>query len=291
MLIQEKLETMTFPPSEQVIVDYIQKETFSIEALSISQIAKETFSSKSSFVKLAKRLHFKGWMDFKTAYLEELAYLEKSKDLTDANLPFKKGDHPLTIARHIARVKQEAIEDTFSLLTNDTLQKACQLLDRADTIHLIAVTNNLLLSEEFKYNMNRIGKTVIVHSLHGTGILASTMTKASDCVIVISYSGETGTLRPMVSNFFSKHVPIVLISHFGESSFSKLADVHIKMSTQEKLYSKIATFANDTSIMYLLDILYGMIFEKNYDDNLSNRRLQSQQFETSRQTKHSLLQE
>ncbi|MGT2907342.1 MurR/RpiR family transcriptional regulator [Streptococcus dentiloxodontae] len=289
MLIQEKLDITPFSNSEQIIVDFIKKEKFNIEKLSTTQIAKETFSSKSTLVKLAKRLNFKGWTDFKQAYLEELHYLEKSKNQIDANLPFKKNDHPLTIANNIAKVKQEAIEDTLSLLTNDTIQKAADLLNTAETIHVIAVTNNLLLANEFKYNMNRIKKHVSVHSLHGEGSLAATMSTPRDCVLVISYSGETGSLRPMVTNFYRNHVPIILISNFGESSFSKLADVHIKMSTREKLYSKIATFANDASITYLLDLLYGLIFAKHYEDNLDYRTNHSERFEASRQTKGSHL--
>lgn len=289
MLIQEKLDVTPFPPSEQVIVDFIKKEKFNIEHLSTAEIAKLTFNSKSTLVKLAKRLHFKGWIDFRTAYLEELSYLEQSKKMIDANLPFEKNDHLLTIANKIATVKQEAIQDTLSLLNNETIQKAADLLNGAETIHIIAVTNNLLLANEFQYNMMRINKRVCVHALQGEGILASTMSTCKDCVIVISYSGETGSLRPMVLNFYRQNVPIILISHFGESSFSRVADVHIKMSTRERLYSKIATFANDASIAYLLDLLYSVVFVKQYERNLEYRTRHSERFETTRRSKDSYL--
>lgn len=289
MLIQEKLETEPFSNSEQMIVDYIKKEQFNIEHMSTSQIAKATFSSKSTLVKVAKRLHFKGWTDFKKAYLAELRYLQEAASDIDANLPFKKGDHLLTIANNVARVKQEAIEDTLSLLTNKEIQKATEILLKSDTIHVIAVTNNLLLAQEFQYNMARIQKRVIVHSLHGEGTLTSTMTEPTDCVIVISYSGETGTLRSMVNNFHQNAVPMILVSNFSESSFSQLADVHLKISSREKLYSKIATFANDSSIMYILDVLYSCVFADRYTENLNYRTKHSERIEHSRHTQNGLL--
>lgn len=288
MLIQEKLDTTPFSNSEQVIADFIKKEKFNIENLSTTQIAQLTFSSKSTLVKLAKRLHFKGWTDFKKAYIEELHYLEKSKDLIDANIPFTAEDHFLTIANNISRVKQEAIEDTLSLLSVKTINTAYRILTQAKTIHVIAVTNNLLLANEFQYNMSRIGKRVIVHSLHGEGILASTMADEAECVIVISYSGETGSLRPMIENFHKNQVPIILISNFGESSFSVLSDAHIKISTRETLYSKIGTFANDASITYILDFLYSIVFSKNYAQNLAYRTQHSERFETTRHSKGGL---
>lgn len=141
--------------------------TITYKSSSKSKIAKLTFSSKSTLVKLAQRLHFKGWIDFRSAYLEELSYLEKSKTMIDANLPFEKHDHLLTIANNIATIKQEAIQDTLSLLNNETIKKAAKLLNDAETIHVIAVTNNLLLANEFQYNMMRINKRVCVHALHG----------------------------------------------------------------------------------------------------------------------------
>lgn len=289
MLIQEQLEITPFSNSERVIIEFIRMQKFDIEEMSTTQIAKATFSSKSTLVKVAKKMNFNGWSDFKKAYLEELRYLDKSKNFMDANLPFKKGDHPLTIANNIARVKQQAIEDTFSLMTNDTLQKASKIVQSAETVHVIAVTNNLLLANEFKYNMNRIRKVVAVHALQGEGSLASTMASFKDCVIVISYSGETGSLQPMVQNFHKQKVPIILISNFGESTFSRLADVHIKLSTQEKLYSKIATFANDASISFVLDLLYGLVFSCSYDENLAYRTQHSERFESTRKVSGSHL--
>lgn len=289
MLIQEKLKITPFSNSEQVIVDFIRAEKFNIAPLSTTQIAKLTFSSKSTLVKLAKRLNFNGWTDFKQAYLDELHYLEKSKDLTDANFPFDKTDHPLTIAHKIAKVKQEAIEDTLSPLTNEAIQEAADLINQSDLVHVIAVTNNLLLANEFQYNMSRIRKRVQVHSLQGTGMLAATMSTRKECVLVISYSGETGSLHPMISHFYQNGVPIILISNFSESSFSKLAKVHLKMSTRENLYSKIATFANDASITYILDLLYGLVFNKNYDEYLAYRTSHSERFERNRQTEDSYL--
>lgn len=50
MLITEKLEHTKFSNSEQIIVDYLKKEQLNIENKSTTQIANETFSSKSTIV-------------------------------------------------------------------------------------------------------------------------------------------------------------------------------------------------------------------------------------------------
>lgn len=282
MLISERLDHTKFSNSEQIIVDYLKREQLNIENKSTTQIAKETFSSKSTIVKVAKRLDFSGWNDFKKAYLDELRYLNSDKATVDANYPFHENDHFIAIAQKIARLEQEAIEDTLSLINFSDLQKALRMFNAAKTIHLFAVSNNLLISEEFRYNMERIKKRVIVHSRQGEGRYAATLMEPNECAIVISYSGETETLLQMVEILHQKRIPILLITSLGENSMSKLADCVLRISTRERLYSKIATFANDASITYLLDVLYSCMFQKNYRENVQLRRETSQIFESGR---------
>lgn len=69
-----------------------------------------------------------------------------------------------------------------------------------------------------------------------------------------------------------KHkVPIILITNIGESSLSRMADCALRICTREKQYSKIATFTTDSSIAYLLDVMYSCMFALNYDKNLQLR--------------------
>lgn len=282
MLISERLDHTKFSNSEQVIVDYLKREQLNLENKSTTQIAKETFSSKSTIVKVAKRLDFSGWNDFKKAYLEELRYLHSDKATVDANYPFHENDHYIAIAQKIARLEQEAIEDTLSLMNFSDLQKALRMFENAQSIHLFAVSNNLLISEEFRYNMERIKKRVIVHSRQGEGRYAATLMDPSECALIISYSGETETLLTMVEILHKKQIPIILITSLGDNSMTKLADCVLRISTRERLYSKIATFANDASITYVLDVLYSCMFQKNYHENIQLRRETSQIFESGR---------
>lgn len=54
MLITERMDHIKFSHSEQIIVDYLKREQLNIENKSTSDIAQETFSSKSTIVKVAK---------------------------------------------------------------------------------------------------------------------------------------------------------------------------------------------------------------------------------------------
>ena len=291
MLITERMDHIKFSHSEQIIVDYLKKEQLNIENKSTSEVAQETFSSKSTIVKVAKRLNFNGWSDFKKAYIDELKYLSTPHGTIDANYPFEANDHFITIAKKIALLEQEAIQETSSMLHFADLHKAIELFTQSTAIHLFAVSNNLLIAEEFRYNMERIRKQVRVHSRQGEGNYAATLMEPDECALVISYSGETETLMRVVKILKERNIPIVLITSIGENSMSSVADCVLRISSRERLYSKIATFANDASITYVLDVLYSCMFKQDYDTNIELRKETSRVFEIGRNSNVNLLKE
>ncbi|KHD43869.1 MurR/RpiR family transcriptional regulator [Streptococcus hongkongensis] len=68
MLIKEELESYTFSQAESLAVRYIINHVEELEKISIQALAKETFTQPSTIVRIAKKLGFKGWVDFKHAY-------------------------------------------------------------------------------------------------------------------------------------------------------------------------------------------------------------------------------
>lgn len=49
---------------------------------------------------------------------------------------------------------------------------------------------------------------------------------------------------------------------------STASDVVLRLTTRERLYSKISSFTINTSISYLLDVLYSCVFAEHYRENL-----------------------
>lgn len=140
-------------------------------------------------------------------------------------------------------------------------------------------------------NLDQIRKKVKVYQLLGEGMLGCSLASKKDCAIIISYSGETKTLLRYMAILQQNQVPTILITNIGDSTLARNADYLLRMSTRERLYSKIGTFANDTSIIYLLDLLYSCVFKENYQKNLDLRITTSKVIETTRQSNSKFLRE
>lgn len=282
MLLREKMENYAFSNSEKMVVDYLLKEGSHIQNMTVKEIAEETYTVPSTIIRVSKKLNYNGWNDLKEDFIKECEYLESHFLNIDANIPFKNNDTIMSIAGKIATLKKESIEDTLSLISHDDLQKAVQIMKKASCIHLFAVSNNLLITQEFKHNMSRIKKDVRIHGLQNEIFFDAALTDANSCALIISYSGETYVLDRVAQALKNKHIPLIVITSIGDNTLSRKADCILRMCTREKLYSKIATFSTDSAITYLLDVLYSCIFALDYDRNLNLKIETSKAIETGR---------
>ena len=230
-------------------------------------------------------------MDFKEAFLDELAYLDSQKTGIDANLPFQAEDDMATITSNLSSLKKEAIDDTLSLNNGEALEAAVNLLVQSETIHIFAASNNLLNAQEFALQMSRIQKDVRIHQLQGEVMFNAYLAKKKSCAIIISYSGETLQLLRIMRLLKRQGVPSILLTSIGDNSSTPLATHVLRLATREKLYSKIGTFSTDTSITFLLECLYAGIFAKNYDANLNLRKNASRFIEFERTSSSEILKE
>lgn len=268
MLIREQLEQYDFSNSERSIVDYILEEKMNIRDMTTKEIAQAAFASPSTLVRIAQKLDYRGWNELKEEFLKEEEYLQSHFQNIDANLPFKRGDNIMTIAGKIAALKKEAIDDTLSLITHDNLQKALLIMRKASSIGIYAASNNLIISQEFQFHMSRIGKRVDMCQMQGDVVYTAYLAAPSSCALMISYSGETPILIKAAEMLKKHKIPIIVITNIGDSQLSKMADCVLRICTREKQYSKIATFTTDSSIAYLLDVIYSCLFAVDYEKNL-----------------------
>lgn len=282
MLLREKMETGHFSSSEKSIVDYILKEGTNIQNMTVKDTAKATYTVPSTLIRVSKKLNYNGWNDLKEDFIRECEYLESHFLNIDANLPFKNNDTIMSIAGKIATLKKESIEDTLSLISHDDLQKAIQIIKKASCIHLFAVSNNLLITQEFKHNMARIRKDVRIHGLQNEVIFDATLANPGSCALIVSYSGETYVLDNIIKVLKNKNISVIVITSIGDNTLSRKAECVLRICAREKLYSKIATFSTDSAITYLLDVLYSCIFALDYDRNLNLKIETSKSIETGR---------
>lgn len=271
MLLSQKLESMSLnsKDAQKTISEFLLQKRKRIGSYSMQEIADETFSSKSTLVRVAKKLGFSGWNDFMAAFQEEIRYLETHQSGVNVNLPFSEESGVLEIAGNIAAVKDAAVRETIEMLHQEEVNRAVDYLVRAKRICLFGVSVNSYMAEIFQHKMLLIGRPVEVVGQAEGRYLAETLS-AEDCAVVISYSGNAPERNPvyLLPALKEHEVPIIGLTSMGENLLRQQADCVLTIASQEKLYSKIGAFATEASTQFLLDMLFGCYFARNFRENL-----------------------
>ena len=268
MLIH-KIEKTHFSPSESIIIDYILKKGKDIKNMTIAQTANETYTSSPLFIRIAKKLGFDGWNEFKEAYLKELDYLYLNQEV-DANIPFVVNDDIMNIAYNLCVLERETIQDTYSLISHDDLQKAIRLLRNCKYIDVYSRSVHMHIVRSFQERMYILHRHVQLCSLSDELDSTYLMSDQNHCAIIISYSGHAPHIKHLIETLRKKQTSIIAITNLEDNELSLLADVTLRMSSRELIYTKIADFASSLSLKYILDILYSCIFSIHYQQNLDN---------------------
>jgi len=270
MLLAEKMKQTDFSNAESALVEFILDKGTAIEPLTIKEIAEANFVHPSTLIRVAKKLGYKGWLELRTEFLAEQTYLQTYFDDVDANFPFQSNDGLMTIANKIASLERTTIDDTLSLLNHDDLQKAKQLLLNARQIKIFGSNANLLISQDFALKMRRIKKNVVTSQTMGEDAYEAFNSQEKTCCILISYTGENNFILQIAKILKKRNVPFIALTSIGENTLASLSQAVLRMTTRERLYTKIANFTINSSICYLLDVLYSVVFAEEYQKNLNH---------------------
>lgn len=269
MLLIQKIEQIAISDkgSRREIANYILQNSRDISQNTVDLIAEKTFTSKASVVRFAKSLSFNGWRNFVIAFSREQEYLAQHQGDVDANFPFKKEDSFAKVTGNLQKLMTQSLATTNYLFNQEQVKKAASTIADANFVYFYAESPNNYLAELFKRKLLSIGIRGFVFSDDEAGIETGTLT-ANDCAIIISYSGNDNSRAVRHINLLrANHVPIIGITSDTDNYLKEKADISLLMATEENLYTKIASFQTETSIEYIFNVLFALVFQLNYEHN------------------------
>lgn len=276
---------MRYTDARHAVGEFILQEQDKLYQYTVTEIAEKTFTSKATVVRFAKAMGYDGWKEFMKDYIAEVNYQKKYKNTVDFNIPFQKEDGFDTIAENIKKLQMESIRETADLLDKEMLNKAADYLAGAENVVIFSSSPNTYLGELFKRKLLTIGKRAAVAKSGEAGIEAATL-GPQDLALIISYSGNSVTQNPVnrIGLLKKNHVPIIGITSGGDNYMRKNLDCIITMSSREHLYSKIANYATEESLNYILNVLFSCCFASQYKQNLEFKIKNSRLLEQERVT-------
>lgn len=267
-IINKMNQSHFFSNSENSIIAYFLHNPNSVKTATTKDIAQNTYTSPSTVVRLAQKLGFKGYNDFKIEFLAAIRTSDSPLVSIDANFPFKKQDSILEITMNLSHLINDAIKETNAMVDEKTYEQAIETLEKAKFIDIYGTGANQHLAYNFMLDMRRINKEISISENHQELIIKANNSNPDRVALIISYTGETNEIIEYCQILKKTGSPMICITSIGGNTISDLCDITLKIVSREKMFSKISTFSSRVSILMILDILYAGIFSKNYDSNM-----------------------
>lgn len=268
-LLKTLSEREKFSAVEQNIIKYILDNPKEIVNMSIRELANKTFTSSAAIFRLCQKCGLKGYTEFKIKFISEVNRTsdfendELEKPIRDLHRPINGKDDVKSVVRRMAFLQIEAIEETKNEINYKQLERVADMMNAAGQIVFFGFDLNYYISQSTVYHLVRTGKPAVVHETVNNQVAKAVMFKKEDVAILISRTGENKNLIRISQVLKRKGAKIILLSASRDTSLDKLCDEFIYIANVID-YLSMGGVIFSVGCRYILDVLFGILFSKNY---------------------------
>ena len=179
MIIDKMCALKNLTSQEKAVVEYILDNPKDLLDMNVSELAKASYTSSSTVIRLCKKLEVKGFADLKFIYASEFPEMMKQREMVNT-LPF---------------VYLKTMDYTKSMLSRNTIIRITNLMKQAKRIEIYGDGVNYDLAKMMAFRFENVHKDCFVYNAsHWEHIKYLEYQKIPTLGILLSHTGK----NPMV---------------------------------------------------------------------------------------------
>ncbi|MDH2926070.1 MurR/RpiR family transcriptional regulator [Lonepinella koalarum] len=237
-------------PLELKVLDRILAKPDFSETTPLKEVAEENQVSEAMIVKIAKKLEFSGFRDFRSG----LAYY---KQLEVANLhnEISEQDTSAQLIKKVFETSIQALEETMAILDIEAFDRCVEIVANAQHIDLLGIGGSAQIAKDMAHKFLRIGIKASVYDDSHMMLMSSAVCNDQSCVIAISHSGTTIDVIEPVQLARKNGAKTIVITNYAISPITQYADVVLTSTSQGSLLLG-ENAASRVAQLNILDALY-----------------------------------
>ncbi|BAH42316.1 transcriptional regulator [Brevibacillus brevis NBRC 100599] len=238
-------------PSERKVADYILAHPEDVVKLSVQKLAEYSGVSEATIIRLARSLNMKGYQELKLRVAGDLTKQTARGSYQEIMME----GSVESIMQAVSWNNIQSIQDTLSVLSNEEVKKAVDVLSVARKIDVYGVGASAVIADDIRQKFSRINLWCEAYSdFHAQLTSAVTLTE-KDVVIGISYSGQTEDIIQSLTEAKQQGATIITLTKFGPSPVAELANIRLFTSSVEKSI-RSGAMASRIAQLNVIDILF-----------------------------------
>ncbi|HBS10446.1 MAG TPA: hypothetical protein DEA28_01770 [Firmicutes bacterium] len=253
--VNEALDT--FSKQELKVANYVLKHPNEVSIMTVAELSHKCKCSTATIMRFCYALKYDGYRDFiKSLYSEvrnkdqnqeQIYSFNNAKNLDEMSIK--------SLIYTISKLNFEAINSTSKILNEDDVSKAINLIDKANKVHIYALSGSVVVADDAVFKFQRLGIDAQSYKDQHSQILSASFLNPSDVALVISYTGETDDILNTAKILKKNKIPVIAILKYGDNSLSKLADINLYHSSIGK---DLKTYSTRSRVVQnnIIDILF-----------------------------------
>lgn len=249
--------------AEKKVADYILANPKEVLFMSITDLAEACEVGDTSVFRFCKTMELKGYQEFKMMLSLSIGEAQEEMDqFTGNNISMEDSFNDL--AKKVLNTNINALMETYSLIREDRMDQAIQMLHESRRIFFYGVGASMLTAMKAMNKFLRIeNKVVCIQDSHMQAMAAATMS-SDDTAVLFSYSGATKDTIHVARVAKRAGAKIICITRFVKSPLSTYADVTLLSGANEGPLQGGSTSA-EISQLFLVDLIYTEYYRRYFE--------------------------
>ena len=253
-------------PTESQIAEYIRAHTEDVIGMTLDEFAERIYVSKSTIIRFCKKFGFHGHKELCVELAKELNAFSSDEIDIDASRPFAKEDSPEDTARKMISIQYKAINDIYSGLSAEALLQTAKEMQSTRSVTIYALEEHYIAAYDFAVKLRGIGYQVNTCTMPGQYVRIAAAQPENSIALFIAYSSRETSLVSSARILNGRNIPVCLICGPMTGTLKKLADIISEGGFYEP-QPRTNIFGTRTAVFLMLDILYAILFNLDYERN------------------------
>ncbi|HET7911197.1 MAG TPA: MurR/RpiR family transcriptional regulator [Pseudolabrys sp.] len=212
------------------IAEFALKHPNEIAIESIAVIAQHAGVQPSALIRFAKAFGFEGFSDLQRIFQQRLresrpSYSERIAAMRE-ELNAQRDHGPQAILTRFAEANIAALQHLCEETKAGDLDRAVQILRRAETIHLVAQRRSFPLAAYLYYALSKIGRRAhLIDAVGGMDTEQRQLMEPRDALVAVTYADYTPRVVETVTFAAQRKVPVIGITDQPLSPLTAQCDV------------------------------------------------------------------
>ncbi|WP_413991698.1 MurR/RpiR family transcriptional regulator [Labrys okinawensis] len=207
------------PLEGRVVENILGRKDFD-ETTALKSVADDAGVSEAMIVKIAKKLGFSGFKDFRTGLVDyhNLPTAELHQELSP-------DDTGMEIAQKVFRTSIHALEETLSILDPEAFERAADLIFAARQRDFYGIGGSAQIARDVAHKFLRIGVRASVFDDAHMMLMSASLLGEGDVAIGFSHSGATNAVIEPLELARQRGARTIVLTNYATSPIAQFADV------------------------------------------------------------------